>query len=154
MEKRTDIDELRRLRRARDRMDREYAQPLSVPELARTALMSTAHFSRRFRDVYAETPYSYLMTRRIERAQALLRGGVSVTEACFAVGCTSLGSFSARFTEVVGLTPSAYLARNHEHLRSIPPCQTMVITRPRRRSGRIAPPKSSSFEEAPLADAG
>ena len=102
-----ELDELRRLRRARDRMDREYAQPLDVPALARTALMSTAHFSRRFREAYGETPYSYLMTRRIERAAALLRrGDVSVTEACFAVGCTSLGSFSARFTEIVGETPA------------------------------------------------
>ena len=93
-----DIDELRRLRRARDRMDREYAQPLDVPALARTALMSPGHFSRRFREAYSETPYSYLMTRRIERAKALLRrGDLSVTDVCFAVGCTSLGSFSARF---------------------------------------------------------
>ena len=91
-----DLDELRRLRRARDRIDREYAEPLDVQELARTALMSAAHFSRRFRDAYAETPYSYLMTRRIERAKALLRrGDHSVTDACFAVGWTSLGSFSA-----------------------------------------------------------
>jgi AraC-like DNA-binding protein len=101
-----DLDELRHLRRARDRMDREYAQPLDVAALARTALMSTAHFSRRFREAYGETPYSYLMTRRIERATALLRrGDMSVTDACFAVGCTSLGSFSARFTQVVGETP-------------------------------------------------
>ncbi len=111
----TDLDELRRLRRARDRMDREYAQPLDVPALARTALMSTAHFARRFREAYGETPYSYLMTRRIERAKALLRrGDMSVTEACFAVGCSSLGSFSARFTEIVGETPSAFRARDHQ----------------------------------------
>ena len=117
-----DIDELRRLRRARDRMDREYAQPLDVPALARTALMSPAHFSRRFREAYSETPYSYLMTRRIERAKALLRrGDLSVTDVCFAVGCTSLGSFSARFTEIVGETPSAYRARNHDELRVVPP---------------------------------
>ena len=91
-----DLDELRRLRRARDRMDREYVQPLDVPALARAALMSSAHFSRRFREAYFETPYSYLMTRRIERAKALLRrGALSVTDVCFAVGCTSLGSFSA-----------------------------------------------------------
>jgi AraC-like DNA-binding protein len=131
-----DIDELRRLRRARDRMDREYAQPLDVPALARTALMSTAHFSRRFRDVYSETPYSYLMTRRIERAKALLRQGeLSVTAVCFEVGCTSLGSFSARFTELVGETPSAYRAREHDELRLMPTCQTMVLTRPRKRRG-------------------
>jgi len=135
-----DIDELRRLRRARDRMDREYAQPLDVPALARTALMSTAHFSRRFREVYSETPYSYLMTRRIERAQALLRNGeLSVTAVCFEVGCTSLGSFSARFTELVGETPSAYRARDHDELRVVPTCQTMVLTRPRKRRGPPPP---------------
>ena len=128
-----DLDELRLLRRARDRMDREYAQPLDVAALARTALMSTAHFARRFRETYGETPYSYLMTRRIERAQALLRrGDMSVTEVCFEVGCTSLGSFSARFTEVVGETPSAYRARDHAELQVVPGCQAMVLTRPRR----------------------
>ena len=132
-----DIDELRRLRRARDRMDREYAQPLDVPALARTALMSPAHFSRRFREAYSETPYSYLMTRRIERAKALLRrGDLSVTDVCFAVGCTSLGSFSARFTELVGETPSTYRARNHDELRVVPTCQTMMLTRPRRGGGQ------------------
>jgi AraC-like DNA-binding protein len=130
-----DIEELRRLRRARDRMDREYAEPLDVAALAQTALMSPAHFSRRFREAYSETPYSYLMTRRIERAQALLRrGDLSVTEVCFAVGCTSLGSFSARFTELVGETPSAYRARDHDALRVVAPCQTMVVTRPRKRA--------------------
>jgi transcriptional regulator GlxA family with amidase domain len=147
----TDLDELRRLRRARDRMDREYAQPLDVPALARTALMSPAHFSRRFRAAYSETPYSYLMTRRIERAKALLRNGDrSVTEVCFAVGCTSLGSFSARFTELVGETPSMYRAREHDELRVMPTCQTMVLTRPRKRRDR-EPAKESSFEEAAVA---
>jgi AraC-like DNA-binding protein len=142
-----DLDELRRLRRARDRMDREYAQPLDVPALARTALMSTAHFARRFREAYGETPYSYLMTRRIERAAALLRrGDMSVTDVCFAVGCTSLGSFSARFTEIVGETPSAYRARDHRELQVVPGCQTMVLTRPRRR-----PTEESRIEEAPAA---
>jgi AraC-like DNA-binding protein len=132
-----DIDELRRLCRARDRMDREYAQPLDVPALARTALMSPAHFSRRFREAYSETPYSYLMTRRVERAKALLRrGDLSVTDVCFAVGCSSLGSFSARFTELVGETPSRYRAGNHDELRIMPACQTMVLTRPRRGEGR------------------
>jgi len=132
-----DLDELRRLRRARDRMDREYAQPLDVPALARTALMSPAHFSRRFREAYSETPYSYLMTRRVERAKALLRrGDLTVTEVCFEVGCTSLGSFSSRFTELVGETPSAYRARNHDELRAVAGCQTMVLTRPRKRRGR------------------
>ncbi len=128
-----DLEELRRLRRARDQMDREYAQPLDVPALARTALMSPAHFSRRFREAYAETPYSYLMTRRIERAKALLRrGDLSVTDVCFAVGWTSLGSFSARFTELVGETPSTYRGRNHDELRVMPTCLTMVLTRPRK----------------------
>ncbi len=127
------LDELRRLRRARDRMDREYAEPLDVPALARTALMSPAHFSRRFREAYSETPYSYLMTRRIERAKALLRrGDLTVTEVCFAVGSASLGSFSARFTEIVGETPSEYRARSHEELQAMSPCQMMVLTRPRR----------------------
>jgi AraC-like DNA-binding protein len=128
-----DLAELRRLRRARDRMDREYAKPLDVPALARTALMSPAHFSRRFREVYSETPYAYLMTRRIERAKTLLREGrMSVNEVCFAVGCTSLGSFSARFTELVGESPSAYRARSHEEISAIPPCHTMAFTRPRK----------------------
>ncbi|WP_084361410.1 helix-turn-helix transcriptional regulator [Herbiconiux solani] len=128
-----DLDELRRLRRARDRMDREFAQPLDVPALARTALMSAAHFSRRFREVYGETPYSHLMTRRIERAMALLRrGDVSVSDACFAVGCTSLGSFSSRFTEIVGETPSAYRAREHGASEVVPLCAAMVLGRPRR----------------------
>ena len=143
-----DLDELRRLRRARDRMDREYAQPLDVPALARTALMSPAHFSRRFREAYSETPYSYLMTRRIERAKALLRrGDLSVTEVCFEVGCTSLGSFSTRFTELVGETPSAYRAGNHDDLRLVSNCQTMVATRPRR-SRDDGPAQESSFGEA------
>ena len=129
----TDLDELRRLRRARDQMDREYAQPLDIAALAHTALMSPGHFSRRFRDVYSETPYSYLMTRRIERAKALLRrGDLSVTDVCFAVGCTSLGSFSARFTQLVGETPSNYRARSHDELRGMSGCQAMVLTRPRR----------------------
>jgi AraC-like DNA-binding protein len=108
--------------------------------------MSTAHFSRRFREAYSETPYSYLMTRRIERAKALLRrGDMSVTEVCFAVGCTSLGSFSARFTELVGETPSAYRSRSHDEVISVPSCQTMVVTRPRRGRERG---EESSFEEA------
>ena len=139
-----DLDELRRLRHARDRMDREYAEPLDVPALARAALMSTAHFSRRFRDAYGETPYSYLMTRRMERAAALLRrGDLSVTEVCFEVGCSSLGSFSTRFTEVMGETPSAYRALDHSDLQVVPGCQVMVLTR-RRKPAR----QSSSFGEA------
>jgi transcriptional regulator GlxA family with amidase domain len=146
-----DLDELRRLRRARDRMDREYAEPLNVPALARTALMSTAHFSRRFREAYSETPYSYLMTRRIERAKALLRHGeLSVTDVCFAVGCTSLGSFSARFTELVGETPSAYRAREHDELNGLSTCQTMVLTRPRR-SGASDTQKKAVTEKRSVA---
>jgi len=119
-------------------MDREYARPLEVAELARAALMSTAHFSRRFRATYGETPYAYLMTRRIERAKALLRrGDLSVTEVCMEVGCTSLGSFSARFTELVGETPTAYRARDHSGLASVPGCVAKDVTRPSRKSSRI-----------------
>lgn len=129
------LEELRFLRQARDRMDRDYALPLDVPALARIALMSPGHFSRRFKEAYSETPYSYLMTRRIERAKALLRiGDLSVTEVCFAVGCSSLGSFSSRFTELVGETPSEYRARSHDDLHGVPGCQTMVVTRPRKRT--------------------
>ena len=125
------LEDLVRLRKARDRMDRDYAQPLDVPALARGALMSTGHFARSFREAFGETPYSYLMTRRIERAKALLRrGDLSVTEVCFAVGCTSLGSFSSRFTELVGESPSAYRARDHEHGAAIPSCVAKVFTRP------------------------
>ena len=143
-----DLNELRRLRRARDRMDREFAQPLDVPALARTALMSPAHFSRRFREAYGETPYSYLMTRRVERAKALLRrGDLSVTDVCFTVGWTSLGSFSARFTELVGESPSEYKARDHDGLRLMSPCQVMVVTRPRK-DGSQRRTEESSFEEA------
>jgi transcriptional regulator GlxA family with amidase domain len=119
-------------------MDREYAQPLDVSALARTALMSPGHFSRSFRAAYGETPYSYLMTRRIERAKALLRrGDLSVTEACFAVGCSSLGSFSSRFTELVGESPSAYRARPHEQGATIPACVAKVLTRPIRNAESI-----------------
>ncbi|WP_155374517.1 helix-turn-helix transcriptional regulator [Catellatospora vulcania] len=104
-------------------MDREYAQPLDVAALAHTALMSPGHFSRSFRAAFGETPYSYLMTRRIERAQALLRrGDLSVTEVCLAVGFTSLGSFSTRFTEVVGESPSSYRARDHSWSEALPAC--------------------------------
>ena len=127
-----ELADLAHLRRARDLMDREYAEPLDVPAMARAALMSPAHFSRKFRAAYGETPYSYLMTRRIERAKALLRQGMSVTDTCVAVGCTSLGSFSSRFTEIVGETPSQYRARDHRDLEVVPPCVSMVATRPRR----------------------
>ena len=128
-----EIADLVQLRRARDRIDRDYALPLDVPAMARAALMSPSHFSRKFRAAYGETPYSYLMTRRIERAKALLRTGTSVTDACVAVGCTSLGSFSSRFTEIVGETPSQYRARDHGHLESVPSCVTKVVTRPPRK---------------------
>jgi AraC-like DNA-binding protein len=128
-------EELVYLRRARDLIDRDYARPLDVPAIARTALMSPGHFSRRFRAAYGETPYSYLMTRRIERAKALLRRGeLSVTDVCLAVGCTSLGSFSARFTELVGESPSAYRARDHAALAPVPGCWAKVVTRPTRRA--------------------
>ncbi|MBC3839668.1 helix-turn-helix transcriptional regulator [Streptacidiphilus sp. 4-A2] len=124
---------LAHLRRARDLVDREYDRPLDVPAMARQALMSPGHFSREFRAAYGETPYSYLMTRRVERAMALLRGGMSVTDACMAVGCTSLGSFSSRFTELVGITPSAYRAREHEAVSAMPACVAKVRTRPVRK---------------------
>src|ERR1700734_857928 len=125
-----DLANLAHLRRARDLIDREYARPLDVPTMAQRALMSPAHFSRQFRAAYGETPYSYLMTRRIERAMSLLRGGMSVTDACMAVGCTSLGSFSSRFTELVGETPSAYRSRGHEAVIAMPTCVAMAQTRP------------------------
>jgi len=132
-----ELANLAHLRRARDLMDREYARPLDVAALARAALMSTAHFSRQFRAAYGETPYAYLMTRRIERAKALLRrGDTSVTEVCFEVGCSSLGSFSARFTEVVGETPTAYRARDHGALASVPGCIAKDLTRPVPKSRR------------------
>jgi AraC-like DNA-binding protein len=128
---------LAHVRRARDLMDREYARPLDVAAIARAALMSTAHFSRQFRAAYGETPYSYLMTRRIERAKALLRrGDLSVTEVCFEVGCTSLGSFSARFTELVGETPTAYRTRDHSALVNVAGCVAKDVTRPTRRRSR------------------
>jgi transcriptional regulator GlxA family with amidase domain len=126
-------EELAHLRRARDLMDREYARPLDVPAMARAALMSASHFSRRFRTAYGETPYNYLMTRRIERAKALLRRGeLSVTEVCMSVGCTSLGSFSARFTEIVGEPPSAYRVRDHRAASIVPGCWAKQVTRPSR----------------------
>jgi AraC-like DNA-binding protein len=127
-----ELADLAHLRRARDLMDRDFAEPLQVSSMARAALMSPAHFTRKFRAAYGETPYSYLMTRRIERAMALLRQGTSVTEACVSVGCTSLGSFSSRFTEVVGLTPSQYRATDHGQHAALPACVSRVATRPRR----------------------
>jgi AraC-like DNA-binding protein len=133
-----ELANLAHLRRARDLMDREYARPLDVAALARAALMSSAHFSRQFRAAYGETPYGYLMTRRIERAKALLRrGDMSVTEVCMEVGCTSLGSFSTRFTQLVGETPTAYRARDHGGLVGVPGCIAKDLTRPSRESSRI-----------------
>jgi AraC-like DNA-binding protein len=132
------LRDLAHLRRARDLIDREYARPLDIAALARTALMSPAHFSRQFRAAYGETPYAYLMTRRMERAKALLRRGeLSVTEVCLAVGCSSLGSFSARFSELVGATPTAYRARDHSALARLPGCLTKDLTRPSREPSRI-----------------
>jgi len=132
-----ELENLAHLRRARDLIDREYARPLDVDVIARAALMSTAHFSRQFRAAYGETPYGYLMTRRIERAKALLRrGDMSVTEVCMAVGCTSLGSFSARFAQLVGETPTAYRARDHGGLASVPGCIARDLTRPSREASR------------------
>ncbi|MEZ0088983.1 helix-turn-helix transcriptional regulator [Streptacidiphilus sp. EB129] len=137
------LPDLVRLRQVRDLMDRDYAEPLDLASLAQAALMSSGHFSRSFRSAFGETPYSYLMTRRIERAKTLLRrGDMTVTEVCMAVGCTSLGSFSSRFTELVGETPSAYRARGHEQGRGIPACYVKIMTRPvrNREAGSTAPP--------------
>jgi AraC-like DNA-binding protein len=134
------IVELVRLRRARDLIDREYDQPLNVSALARSARMSAGHFSRSFKKAFGESPYHYLMTRRIERAKALLRrGDLSVTEVCMEVGCTSLGSFSSRFTELVGESPSSYRARSHDDAAGIPPCIAKIFLRPVR--NEEAPPR-------------
>ena len=126
------LRDLARLRRVRDRIDRDYTQPLDVEALARGEHMSAGHLSREFKAAYGESPYSYLMTRRIERAMTLLRrGDMSVTDACFAVGCSSLGTFSTRFTELVGVTPSTYrrLAENST-TDGLPSCVTKQVTRP------------------------
>src|SRR5438105_12264222 len=136
------LRDLARLRRVRDRIDREYERPLDVEALARGVHMSAGHLSREFRLAYGESPYSYLMTRRIERAMALLRrGDLSVTEVCFAVGCSSLGTFSSRFTELVGMPPSTY--RRHEALATegMAPCVAKQVTRPiRKREARVTEP--------------
>ncbi|GAA3863978.1 helix-turn-helix transcriptional regulator [Streptomyces lacrimifluminis] len=137
-----ELANLAHLRRARDLIDREYARPLDVPTMAKHALMSPAHFSRRFRAAYGETPYNYLMTRRIERAMTLLRAGMSVTDACMTVGCTSLGSFSSRFTEIVGETPSAYRGRAHDAVTAMPACVAKVQTRPSRNAPVPAAPST------------
>jgi AraC-like DNA-binding protein len=125
------LSDLARLRRVRDRIDREYARPLDVEALARGAHMSAGHLSREFRAAYGESPYGYVMTRRIERAMALLRrGDLSVTEVCFEVGCSSLGTFSSRFTELVGMPPSAYRRRETRAMAGIPSCVAKQVTRP------------------------
>jgi AraC-like DNA-binding protein len=134
------LSDLARLRRVRDRIDREYAQPLDVEALARDAHMSAGHLSREFRTAYGESPYSYLMTRRIERAMALLRrGDMTVTDVCFAVGCSSLGTFSTRFTELVGVPPSVYRREAGQETAGMPPCVAKQVTRPvRNREARVA----------------
>jgi AraC-like DNA-binding protein len=127
----TRLRDLARLRRVRDRIAREYAQPLDVEALARDIGMSAGHLSRQFKLAYGESPYAYLMTRRIERAMALLRrGDLSVTEVCFTVGCASLGTFSTRFTELVGVSPSAYRNREARATEGLPPCVARQVTRP------------------------
>ncbi|GAB3974733.1 helix-turn-helix transcriptional regulator [Actinoallomurus acanthiterrae] len=138
------LSDLARLRRVRDRIDREYAQPLDVEALARGVHMSAGHLSRQFRLAYGESPYSYLMTRRIERAMALLRrGDLSVTDACFAVGCSSLGTFSTRFTELVGVPPSVYRQQEADATAGMPSCVAKQVTRPVR--NREAPPAKAQL---------
>ena len=136
------LDDLAWLRRVRDRIDREYAQPLNVEALARDAHMSAGHLSREFKAAYGESPYSYLMTRRIERAMALLRrGDLNVTDVCFAVGCSSLGTFSTRFTELVGMPPSAYRREAARGTAGLPSCVAKQVTRPvRNREARNPEP--------------
>jgi AraC-like DNA-binding protein len=134
------LSDLARLRRVRDRIDREYARPLDVEALARGVHMSAGHLSRQFRLAYGESPYSYLMTRRIERAMALLRQGeLSVTDVCFAVGCASLGTFSTRFTELVGMPPSAYRSAAARATPGLPACVAKQVTRPIRNREAPAP---------------
>ncbi len=134
------LRDLARLRRVRDRMDRDYAQPLDVEALARGVHMSAGHLSREFRRAYGESPYSYLMTRRIERAMALLRrGDLSVTDVCFEVGCASLGTFSTRFTELVGVPPSVYREQGVNATAGMPACVAKQVTRPVRNREAPAP---------------
>jgi AraC-like DNA-binding protein len=135
------LRDLALLRRVRDRIDRDYAQPLDVEALARWAHMSAGHLSRQFRLAFGESPYSYVMTRRIERAMALLRrGDLTVTEVCFEVGCSSLGTFSSRFTELVGMPPSAYRREQAGATMGMPPCVAKQVTKPIR--NREAPAAS------------
>jgi AraC-like DNA-binding protein len=137
------LRDLALLRRVRDRIDREYAQPLDVEALARGVHMSAGHLSREFKRAFGESPYSYLMTRRIERAMALLiRGDLSVTEVCFEVGCSSLGTFSTRFNELVGMSPSAYRALAPRTMAGMPPCVAKRVTRPiRNREAPVTEPQ-------------
>jgi AraC-like DNA-binding protein len=137
------LHDLARLRRVRDRIDREYAQPLDVEALARGAHMSAGHLSREFKLAYGESPYGYVMTRRIERAMALLRrGDLSVTEVCFSVGCASLGTFSTHFTELVGVPPSVYRRQAVRATAGLPPCVAKQVTRPiRNREARVTEPQ-------------
>jgi AraC-like DNA-binding protein len=137
------LRDLALLRRVRDRIDRDYAQPLDVEALARGVHMSAGHLSREFRHAFGESPYAYLMTRRIERAMALLRrGDLSVTEVCFAVGCASLGTFSTRFTELVGVPPSSYRRHATRAMAGMPPCVAKEVTRPiRNREARVSEPQ-------------
>lgn len=143
------LTDLARLRRVRDRIDREYTRPLNVEALARGAHMSAGHLGRQFRLAYGESPYAYLMTRRIERAMALLRrGDLSVTEVCFAVGCSSLGTFSSRFTELVGMPPSTYRRRAAGSAAGMPACVAQRVTRPVRipRAPIADPPPTPTAE--------
>ncbi len=134
------LRDLARLRRVRDRIDREYAQPLDVEALALGAHMSAGHLSRQFRLAYGESPYGYLMTRRIERAMALLRrGDLSVTEVCYEVGCSSLGTFSARFSELVGVPPSVYRRQAARATAGMPSCVAKQVTKPIRNREALAP---------------
>ncbi len=143
------LHDLARLRRVRDRIDREYARPLDVEALARDVHMSAGHLSRQFRLAFGESPYSYLMTRRIERAMALLRrGGSSVTDICFEVGCSSLGSFSTRFRELVGMPPSTYQRSQAGATAGMPPCVAKQVTRPVKR--RPVGNREAQAPEAPL----
>jgi AraC-like DNA-binding protein len=137
------LHDLARLRRVRDRIDRDYAQPLDVAALARGVHMSAGHLSREFRRAYGESPYSYLMTRRIERAMALLRrGDLTVTEVCFEVGCSSLGTFSSRFSELVGVPPSGYREQAARAMSGMPPCVAKQVSRPvRNREAGAAEPQ-------------
>lgn len=143
------LRDLASLRRVRDRIDRDYAQPLNVEALAQSVHMSAGHLSRLFRLAYGESPYSYLMTRRIERAMALLRrGGLSITEVCFEVGCASMGTFSTRFTELVGVPPTVYRSQFAHTTMGIPPCIAKQVTRPIR--NQEAPIEMHSYADASL----